>query len=184
MKKVIIVHGWGGSPDENWLPWLKNELEKLNYEVIVPSMPDTETPVINSWVEHLSKITGVPDSETYFIGHSIGCQTILRYLETINQSVGGAIFVSGWFNLENLEDEEEEAVAKPWIETPINLEKVRSVLPKSILIISDDDPYGAFKENTQKFAEIMVHAVVLPNAGHITESQEPAILSQFLELVQ
>jgi len=28
MAKIIIVHGWDGSPKHGWFPWLKNELEK------------------------------------------------------------------------------------------------------------------------------------------------------------
>jgi predicted alpha/beta hydrolase family esterase len=28
MKRVIIIHGWEASPESNWFPWLKNELEK------------------------------------------------------------------------------------------------------------------------------------------------------------
>lgn len=55
-KRVFIIHGWGGYPDEGWLPWLKIELEKKNFEVFIPAMPDTDEPKINSWVSHLQKI--------------------------------------------------------------------------------------------------------------------------------
>ena len=181
MKRVFIVHRWSGSPTDDWIPWLREELERHGYEVLVPGMPDSDAPMIEKWVHHLAEVVGTPDSNTYFIGHSIGCQTILRYLETINTPVGGAIFVAGWFNLENLEDEESQEIAKPWIETPINTEKVKQVLPKSVLIISENDPYGAFEENKQKFSEIVTQGIVLPNSGHITEQKVPAILDQFLE---
>jgi predicted alpha/beta hydrolase family esterase len=168
MKKVIIVHQWMAGADGDWRPWLKAELEKLGYKVLVPEMPDIETPVIAKWVNKLAEIAGKPDSDTYFIGHSIGCQTILRYLETINTPVGGAVFVAGWFNLENLEDEETAAIAKPWIETPINLEKIKAVLPKSTLIISDNDPYDCFEENKKKFSQIVTKEIIIPGAGHLT----------------
>src|SRR3989344_4279335 len=182
MNRVFIVHGWGGAPDKEWIPWLKSELEKRGYEVISPLMPDSDAPEIDACVQHLSKAVGTPNKETYFIGHSIGCQAILRYLETIRQPVGGAVFVAGWFNLENLEDEESEEVARPWIKTPIDIARVKAVLPKSVLIISENDPYGALEENKRRFGDIMSHGVVLPNAGHITEAKQPAILGQFLDL--
>ena len=160
------------------------ELEKQNYKVVVPSMPNTDNPVIEKWVGHLAEVVGTPDKETYFIGHSIGCQTILRYLETINIPVGGAIFVAGWFNLENMETEEEEITAKPWIQNPIDLEKVKTVLPQSILIISDDDPYGAFEENKQRFSEIVTKEIVLPNADHITDSTCPEVFSEIESMLK
>lgn len=130
-------------------------------------MPDTESPRIEAWVNHLKESIGATDSNTYFIGGSIGCQAILRYLETLDHSVGGAVFVSGWFDLENL-DEEEQEIARPWIETPIDLMKVKSVLPKSTLIISDNDPFGAFELNKRKFSELGSKIVVMHNAGHIS----------------
>lgn len=168
MKRVIIVHRWEGGSHDDWRPWLKSELEKLGYEVQVPDMPDTDTPVIEKWVNKLSEVVGIPDANTYFVGHSIGCQTILRYLETINTPVGGAVFVAGWFYLDNLENDEVKEIAKPWIETPINLEKVKLVLPTAILIISENDPYGCLEENKQKFAEVMTKGIVVPFAGHFT----------------
>ena len=183
MKRIIIIHGWEGSPRNNWLPWLKSELEKLGQEVLVPDMPDTDNPIIERWVNYLSKVVGTPDKNTYLIGHSIGCQAVLRYLETIKKSVGGAIFVSGWFDL-SVDNEEEEKIAKPWVETPIDFNKVKSVLPKSTLIISDNDPHGGFEENKKKFEELGSRIVVLHNAEHITEANEPAILSEFLSLTK
>jgi len=31
-KRVFIVHGWGGHPEEGWFPWLKKELERRGFE--------------------------------------------------------------------------------------------------------------------------------------------------------
>jgi len=180
MKRVFIVHGWGGNPSSGWVPWLRNALEARGYQVNAPIMPNADAPVIKDWVKHLTDIVGTPDKETYFVGHSIGCQTILRYLETIDKPVGGAVFVAGWFTLENLEDEDSKEVARPWITTPINLKRIKEILPKSVLIISSDDPFGAFRENKQKFSGLVSREVVLPNAGHIESLEEPAILTQLL----
>jgi predicted alpha/beta hydrolase family esterase len=150
--------------------------------VLVPEMPDIDTPVIEKWVNKIAEVVGKPDTNTYFVGHSIGCQTILRYLETIKTPVGGAVFVAGWFNLKNLESPEVEEIAKPWIETPIDLEKVRTILPKSTLIISDNDPFGCFEENTAKFTELGSKIVVMHNAGHISAEEGftelPGILNE------
>jgi len=181
MKRVIFVHRWSGGPLDDWRPWLKGELEQRGYEVLNPEMPDRDEPVIEKWVRYLAEVVGTRNAETYFVGHSIGCQAILRYLEIIGTPVGGAVFVAGWFNLKNLEDEATEKIAKPWIDTPISIVKIKKVLPKSVLIISDDDPYDAFEENMQKFSEMRTQCVVLPNGGHMTSSEEPVILSQFLE---
>lgn len=172
MKKIIIVHRWEGNSQDDWYPWLKSELEKIGHKVLVPDMPDTDSPVIEKWVGHLAKIVGTPDKDTYFVGHSIGCQTILRYLDAYRfeplGGVGGAIFVAGWFNLANLENDEVKEIARPWIKTPINSVKIRTVLPESTLFISENDPYDCLEENKQRFAEMMTKSVVVPFAGHFT----------------
>lgn len=168
MKRIFIVHGWGGSPQSDWIDWARQAFVEKGFEAVAPAMPDRERPVMDAWVRHLRSAVGEPDAETYFVGHSIGCQTILRYLETIDQKVGGAVFVAGWFGLENLESPEIEEIAEPWLTTPINLEKVGKVLPKSVLLISSNDDYGAFEQNVQKFTELGSQVVVLQDAGHIT----------------
>lgn len=183
-KRIFIIHGWGGSSKNDWLPWVANELRKQGDEVIVPDMPNTEIPAIEPWVSSLVKLVGEPDANTYFIGHSIGCQTILRYLETISTPVGGAIFVAGWFYLENLEDKEAEDIAQPWQEIPININKVQQILPKSILVISDNDPYGAFDKNKEKFNELGSKIVVLEKADHISKEDGYIELPQVVEMIE
>ena len=113
-KRVFIIHGWDGYPDEGWFPWLKKELEQNGFQVHIPAMPESAEPKIEAWVSHLYKIVGDVDENTYFVGHSIGCQTIIRYLESlpVDKKVEGATFVAGWFTLMNLKTDEEKEIAK------------------------------------------------------------------------
>ncbi len=112
-KKVFIIHGWDGSPDEPMYRWLGAELRKNGYEVIVPEMPDSETPHIGAWVSEIKEIAGEPNEEDIFVGHSIGCQAILRYLEKLPPTVkvGGVVFIAPWLTLQNLESDEEWQIA-------------------------------------------------------------------------
>lgn len=48
MKRVFIIHGWEGYPEEGWFPWLKKELEEKSFAVQVLVMPDTDKPQINT----------------------------------------------------------------------------------------------------------------------------------------
>lgn len=185
-KRVIIVHGWGGGPNGyDWIPWAKRELENKGYEVIVPEMPDTEHPKINSWVSKLAEIAGEVNKEDIFIGHSIGCQTILRFLENLpeGKKVCKVILVAPWFFITNLEEEEEE-IAKSWLETPLDFEKVKNKAKEFIVIFSDNDPFVPLEEN-RKVAEENLGAKVLMenNKGHFTESDGVTTLPEILKLI-
>ncbi len=143
-KRVFIIHGWDGHPDEGIFPWLKQQLETKGYQVFNPSMPDPLNPQIDSWVSHLKKQIGVPDNNTVLFGHSIGTQTILRYLESLNEEekICGAVFLAGWIHLtdEAYETKEDADIAKPWLDTPLDWEKIKSHSDKFIAIFSDNDP--------------------------------------------
>lgn len=182
MKRVFIVHGWSFNPKSYWIPWIKKELEAKGYSVTALQMPNTDEPDLTEWVNHLSKTVGKSDKETYFIGHSIGCQTIMRYLEKTNSSVGGAVFVGGWFTLNGLEDEEVEEIAKPWLETPINYEKVKKNC-KITAIFSDDDPFVEIS-NAELFKKnVNAKTIILKKQSHFeTQIQLPILLEEFLKL--
>ena len=182
-KRAFIIHGWDGYPDEGWFPWLKAELEKNGFQVQVPVMPEPAEPKIEAWVSHLSKIVGDVDENTFFVGHSIGCQTILRYLESLpaDKIVGGAIFVAGWFTLTNSETEEEKRIGKPWLETPIDFEKVKQHTKKFFAVFSDDDEVVP-QENKKLFEEKLGAKTAIEHGkGHFSGSDGVKELSSVLE---
>lgn len=179
-KRVFIIHGWGGSPKSDWYPWLAKNLKSERFSVEVPEMPDTDNPKIKAWVLHLQKVVGQCDANTFFVGHSIGCQAIMRYLEKIpenekalrrqglSEQAGGAVFVAGWFKLSGLESDEERFTSSPWVSTPIDFEGVRNRAKKFICIFSDNDPYVPL-DNTSLFSEKFGAEIIIEKSkGHFT----------------
>lgn len=184
-KRVIIVHRWAGSPDSDWYQWLRAELEKIDVQVEVPNLHVTEDPEIEAWVGKLAQVAGEVDENTFFVGHSIGVQTILRFLERLpaGKKVGGVVTVAGWFSLQNLE-EEDVLVAKPWLETQIDFSKVKQHCSKFTSIFSDTDPLVP-AENTQWFAERLGAMVITEhNKGHFTADDGVTELPVVLEALQ
>ncbi len=174
MKRVFIVHGWDGSPDKQWFPWLKGELEKRGFEVFIPNLPEADKPRIYNWVPTLAKAVGTADDNTYFIGHSMGCQTIARFLETLPKGVkvGGAVFVAGFFKrLTGLEDDPEvQKTDAHWLGAPIDFKKVKEHLGKSIAIFSDNDPWVPL-DNQDDFKEKLESEIIIEHGmGHFSES--------------
>lgn len=183
MKKMaFLIHGWGGYPEESWLPWLKNKLEKKGFEVFVPVMPDTNHPKMDAWLEHLEKLVGTPDEECYFVGHSLGCITILRYLETLEggKKVGGAVLVAGFSDHLNIRD------LGTFFETPIVWEKIKLRCGNFVAIHSDNDPYvplkhaDVFKEKLG--AEIIVEHGMKHFSGDDGVNELPVALESVLKI--
>jgi len=192
VKRVIIAHGWDGTPEEGWFPWLKKELEEKGFEVIIPALPDAGSPRIQKWVPALASVVGVADGDTYFVGHSMGCQTIARYLEQLpdGQKVGGAIFVAGFFKrLSGLEDDlDVYETDKHWLGTPLDLSKVKSHLSKSIAIFSDDDPYVPMDNQDDFRDKLGSEIVIMHNMKHFNPGsgcfELPVALESVLKLAQ
>ncbi len=146
-------------------------------------MPNPLKPIIQDWVTHLKNIVGKIDENTYFVGHSIGCQTIMRYLESLpeNIKIGGIIFVAGWFTLMNLKTKEEEIIAKPWLETPIITEKIKKQTRNIVAIFSDNDEFVPI-ENKKLFEKRLgAKTMIEHNKGHFSGGDGVKEISSVLD---
>lgn len=147
MERVFIVHGWDGSPNEKMHAHLTEELTERGFEVHALKMPNSAKPEIKAWVNYLSKSVGEVSKNDYFIGHSIGCQAVLRYLAILNpeDEVGGVLLIAPYMRFDKTTLEEEGSasykIAAPWMSTPINWERIKEVCSLFTCIYSDDDPY-------------------------------------------
>jgi uncharacterized protein len=189
-KRVFIIHGWAMSPKDGWYPWLAKNLADKGFLVEVPEMPDTDNPKIEAWTEHLRKTVGQCDENTFFVGHSIGCQAVMRYLEKLpeGEKSGGAVFVAGWFTLTGLEEKEERMTSSPWVKMPIDFEKIKKHTKKVTCIFSDNDPYVP-AENLKMFSENLgAETITESNKGHFAEDdgavELPSALSAVLKITQ
>jgi len=184
MNKIYIIHCWDGTKEDGWYPWLDKELSNKNNKVYRLNMPNTANPKIEEWVSFLDKQIETLDDKTFFIGHSIGCQTILRYLQTKDIcKVGGILFVAPWLDLLDyaIEDEDSYNTAKPWLTIPINFEKIKKFTNNISCIFSDND-YFVSLDQKDIFEELLnVKTIIVNNKGHISQDDNVYELKEILE---
>jgi uncharacterized protein len=190
--RVFIIHGWNATPRDAWVPWLKRELEERGIDVYAPQMPNPRWPYIRRWMTHLKNEVGDCNEETYFVGHSLGGQAILRYLARLpsGQSAGGAIFVGGFDRLR---------VWWPyligayiclgrWLLQPIDWKRVRIHAKRFCAVFSDDDGWvldessGCFREHLRAKVRL------LHGYGHFTGDEGvfcvPEVLDELLRMIE
>lgn len=172
-KRVFIIHGWEGHP-ENWKAWLKEKLQERGFEAHAPQMPNTYEPTIEEWVSFLAKEIGTPDKDTYLVGHSLGCQAILRYLESLSddQMVGGVLMVAGFITLrKEIMFGRTEKILGPWIERSIDLSKAKAHSERFVSVFSDNDPFIPLGDSDIFKAKLGSKIIVIPRGGHFSGSE-------------
>lgn len=183
-KRAFFIHGWGGSPEEAWRPWLRERLEEKEFIVINLSMPNTDYPQMNEWVEVLNDAVGTPDKNCYFVGHSLGCITILRFLENLPQSkkVGGALLIAAF--TDDLKIEE----IKNFFTKNINWEKIKKHCDNFTVILSDNDSYVPLFYRDIFREKLKAKIIIEHNSGHFSKAdgtkELPVALREILQLVE
>lgn len=171
MKRIVLVHGWGGKPDSNWLPWLKSKMEEKGFTVAAPEMPNTDHPNLMAWIAKLSEIIGMPEENCYLVGHSLGCITILRYLASLNpgEKIGGAVLVAGFTENPGIKE-----IAN-FFERPLDYEKAKVHCGKFIALNSDNDKYVPV-ELGHLLQEKLGAELLIQHLGHFQEAEMPVVL--------
>ena len=187
--KVYLVHGWDGNPEEPMFKWIGDRFIEKGFEFIASKMPNPEEPKINDWLNKLKEVVNEIDGDTIFIGHSVGCQAILRYIETLdNIKIGKLFLIAPWMKLDQttIEEEGEEVIeiARPWMEIPINFEKVRKACGEIICFFSDNDVYVPLSEEEFFKENLNAKTMVLSKRGHFDPHSGIKDLPEILEFIK
>jgi len=196
--KFIIFHGAFGNPEENWFPSLKEKLEAIGQEVIIPQFP------VDDWDEITKNGPTVPQKNQYlknwiatfepivkrcasnekicFIGHSLGPIFMLHVVEQFQLQLDSAIFVSPFMeSLHSKEFWQFDHVNNSFYKTDFNRDNLKKRIPVSYVIYSEDDPYVDSKFPL-KFANTLGSSVIpVVNAGHVSK---PIYASLIFELAK
>ena len=157
-KKVLILHGWGGSDFPHWQSWLAGEIAKNYGKVSFLQFSNIDFPNRDEWQDELSK------ELEEFKPDIVICHSLANIL---------------WFHICNNIHVEE--VQRLYLVVPPSLEcdipELSSFYPcevptnlyakETLLITSTDDPYMTEDEAVALQKSLHVPLKVLEGAGHI-----------------
>lgn len=149
---VIILHWWEWKPDSNWFMNTKISLENMWYDVVVPQLPNTNTPNLEEQLSFLYQFVDKLNKDSIIIWHSLWGQLALFFVSTLNKKIKSVIIVSPtyswvaddmWITSREKLNYNEKAFIK-YTSTEINFKKVSENTDFQVLHISKNDPYIAF----------------------------------------
>lgn len=177
MKKVFIIHGFEGSPNGWWRPWLMWELEKYDIYACALSMPSPENPMCSEWVREISQhVEQNKNDEVYLVGHSLWWPAILRYLETATSvNIAGVILVS------SPSERNKNSKIDSFLDRGFDFEKIQSHCSLFRVIHGDNDPLVPV-ENARFLSEkLWCELVIVENGKHLNGSAGWFTLPQCLQ---
>ncbi|MDO8554832.1 MAG: alpha/beta hydrolase [Candidatus Micrarchaeota archaeon] len=160
---VLIVHCWGCDCESNWFPWLKTQLEARGSKVVCPNLPNSELPNLNEWLAEIRKTVSRFNKDWILVGHSLGCPTILRLLETFDkeEKINAVILVSGFARDVGYNE------MKSFIDSSFDWEKIKKTAKQFIVVHSRDDELIRFEEGEYLAKQLHAKFIVEQGLGHI-----------------
>jgi len=176
MKKALILEAWYSKPEDNWYLWLKKELEKRGYEVVLPDLPDqrTDHPDVAEQVKFIGDLNFL-DEDTVVIGHSLGAVLGMRLGEVFRYKK--LITVSGW-DYNDLCDGH-----KLFWRTMMDHKRIRANVKEIVCFGSDNDPYYtkiSFEDTANRLGGKFV---LIKDKGHFTLKDGVARFPQLLKFI-
>jgi predicted alpha/beta hydrolase family esterase len=186
--KIVIFHGTGGSPEGNWFPWLKKELEKLGHEVYVPRMPTPEKQSVETWCEATQE--QIPfwfGKDTILVGHSCGATWLCEVLsQPREEAVRASFFVSGF--LDDLGNEWYDSRNHTFTHYPFDWKQARKMMGEAFVLHGDDDPYVPVAQAEKLAGKLGVKPIFIPGGGHLNAESGymkfPELLKMIKEIVE
>ena len=157
-KNILIIHGFESNSREHWFLAAREKFEKEGYKVFVPDMPGTFFPKKDEWVKKIGSFN--PDENWILIGHSLGGNAILRYLEIVNRKVAKVILMATPFEpmkfgaIENFFGDE------------FDWKKIKSNSGKIIVVNEDLDPVVPLEHGKQLSQCLNCQFIIQPGYTH------------------
>jgi len=162
-KKVLILHGWGGSHEPHWQWWLSKELPKEGYEVSFPSFPNEDLPNFDEWL-HFLKEEFDSFQPNIVVCHSLANILWFHFVEKYPiKELDKLMLVSPVRNDCTIKE------LQTFFPYPI----VKDLKAKEIIMVgSDNDIYLNVDEAIELQSQLNVGLKILENAGHINADSD------------
>ncbi|WP_293933342.1 alpha/beta hydrolase [Iodobacter sp.] len=183
MPTTYIIHGFEASPTDHWFAWLKEQLATIDVPCHILAMPNSGTPDLQAWLTAIQQGVAVHNEDVYFVGHSLGCITVLRHLEHIQQPVGGVVLVAGFAEAVPLLPQLDAFTARP-----LNKLHLREGIRQRCVIAADNDASVPFALTQALSQQLDAQFLLVKNGGHFLMSEGfttlPVVLQELQKMFQ
>ena len=183
MKKVLLLHGYNGIPKV--FLYIKEELEKLEYSIIMPSLPPQQGLRYDIWKKELESIKKDLKDELIVITHSGGNAFIIKYAKEKNLNIKLYIGLAGFsdrFLTEGRKDLDEAVESIVPSEEEINDFKNNVKIRYSIYSIDDHIiPFEILKKHADN---VNAKHLMIPKIGHMGRKSDLRELPQVIEIIK
>ena len=180
---VVIIHGSFGDINENWIPYLKENLDPSQFDVIIPQFPVDNGQNLDSWTSTFKETVGDIKENMILVGHSIAPAFILSLLENSSKKAKGIIFVSGF--LHDLGDKDFDRVNHTFTHSHFNWEKIRENFEDGFSFHGNDDPYVPAWMGEEIAKNLNIDLMLIEDGGHLNIAagfkEFPALLEKVKE---
>ena len=183
MQNVLLIHGFNGIP--KIFQYFKEELEKLDYNVIMLEFPVREEITIEGYFTILDKYKELFNENLIVIAHSIGNPMFIKYISKNELKVGKYISLAGFskdfFN--EGKDVLNEKV-KLTILTDNELNDAKTLVNEKYSIYSDSDHLVPLELLEQFCDDIKSVAIPMKDIGHMGKKSGLEKLPKVIELIE
>ena len=184
MKKVILMHGKDVGPHDKWYPWFQEQCKQQGWKYSAPELPKAADPVLDEWVEELSKCK--PDQDTVLVGHSRGGVAVLRLLEQQEPSfrVKGVILLATNSGLESESTKSDESNHGFYTPAGYNFEEIKKHCENFYVLHSKDDHMVPYKAGLKNAAGFGVDIISFEDRRHFWSKTDGTYVTEIPELIE
>lgn len=176
MKIIFVPGNGGGGPNDNWFPYLKENLEKLGIQVIASEFPDNTLARESYWIPFLKNVLKA-DDQTILIGHSSGAIAAMRYAEK-TPLLGS--FIIGAYHTDLGIDQEKQSgyFNRPW-----NWDVIKRNQKWIVQFSSVDDPWIPIEEARFVHQKLDTEYYEFDKHGHFGGDYDKLIFPELLDAI-
>ena len=185
MKKVIFIHGYTSSPNKKKYRIIAEELDKAKVDYSIPAFPGGENPYTSEWLEIINEEVEKSKNPVILVGHSLGTRAALLYLDKFGKKVDTVILFAAFNNDYQLNRNRKDEHYSDFFDYPINIEKVKNLADKFIVVHSKDDDSIDYGQGKEVARELGAELKTYENMDHFAgEEKAEENAKVFLEVVR
>jgi hypothetical protein len=179
--KIVFIHGYTASHLADWYPNISKELNQANVDYIIPDLPGDTNPHAEDWLKALHEVISKIDKPIILVGHSLGTRAALLYLEKFHPKMEKVFLIAAFANdTKNAFRHDDKDNYKSFFDHVIDLEKIKPLVKKFIVMHSKDDNTIEYKQGVEISKDLSAELITYDNKGHFFKPEYAPIVFEEL----